>query len=57
MLTGLDAVVIERLVTGGILAAVAIAVAFGPEFRQALARLRHRTAPDRRPIGVEPRVS
>ena len=40
MLTGLDAVVIERLVTGGILAAVAIAVAFGPEFRQALARLR-----------------
>jgi hypothetical protein len=45
------------LVTGGILAAVAIAVAFGPEFLQALARLRHRTAPDRRSIGAEPRVS
>jgi len=57
VLTGFDAVVIERLVTGGILAAVAIAVAFGPEFRQALARLRHRTAPDRRSIGVESRVS
>jgi hypothetical protein len=57
VLTGLDAVVIERLVTGGILAAVAIAVAFGPEFRQALARLRNRTEPDRRSIGVEPRVS
>ena len=57
MLTGLDAVVIERLVTGGILAGVAIAVAFGPEFRQALARLRHRTASDRRSIGVGPQVS
>jgi hypothetical protein len=57
VLTGLDAVVIERLVTGGILAAVAIAVAFGPEFRQALSRLRHRAAPDRRSIGVESRIS
>jgi hypothetical protein len=57
VLTGLDAVEIERLVTGGILAGVAIASGFGPEFRQALARLRHHTASDRRSIGVGPRVS
>jgi len=56
VLTGLDAVVIERLVTGGLLAALAVAVAFGPELRQTLARLR-RGAPDRRPIGVESRLS
>ena len=56
-MTGIDALFLERLVIGGLLAALAVAVAFGPELRRAVVRLRHRGAPDRRGIGVEPSPS
>jgi hypothetical protein len=55
---GIDLLLLERLVIGGLLAALAVGVAFGPELRRAFARLRnHRAADDRRPIGVEPTPS
>jgi hypothetical protein len=51
---GIDVLLLERLVIGGLLAALAVGVAFGPELRQAMGRLRqHRDASERRPIGVE----
>lgn len=56
-MTGFDALFLERLTIGGLLAALAVAVAFGPELRQAVARMRHRPAPDRRAVGVEPSAS
>ena len=56
-MTGIDGLFLERLVIGGLLAALAVAVAFGPELRRAVVRLRHRGAPDRRGIGVEPSPS
>ncbi len=43
----------ERLMIGGLLAAMAVAVAFGPELRQAVARLRRPEPPERRPLGIE----
>jgi hypothetical protein len=43
----------ERLLIGGLLAAMAVAVAFGPELRQAVVRLRRPEAAERRSVGVE----
>jgi hypothetical protein len=46
---------LERLLIGGLLATLAVAVAFGPELGRALARLRNRRAdevPGR--LGAEP---
>lgn len=57
MLIGVDMLLLERLVIGGFLGALAVVVAFGPELRQAVVRLRQRGAPDRRSIGVEPTTS
>ena len=50
---GIDALFLERLLIGGLLAALAVVVAFGPELRRAVVRLRHRGAPERRAMGVE----
>jgi hypothetical protein len=55
-MTGIDVLFLERLVIGGLLAALAVVVAFGPELRRAVVRLRHRDT-DRRAIGVEPTAS
>lgn len=46
---------LDRLLTAGILASLAIAVAFGPELGRALARIRNRRLADdvATPIGVE----
>jgi hypothetical protein len=41
-----DAITIERLVTGAVLASLAIVVAFGPELGRAMARLRNRRLAD-----------
>jgi hypothetical protein len=57
VLTGIDILFLERLVIGGVLGALAVAVAFGPELRQAVVRLRHRGSTERRSIGVEPTPS
>ena len=54
---GFDMLLVERLVIGGFLGALAVVVAFGPELRQAVVRLRQRGAPDRRSISVEPTPS
>jgi hypothetical protein len=55
---GIDLLWLERLVIGGLLAALAVGVAFGPELRRGLARLRnHRAADGWRPIGVKPTPS
>jgi hypothetical protein len=57
-MTGIDVLFLERLVIGGLLAALAVAVAFGPELRRALGRMRHpRPADERRAIGAEPTAS
>jgi hypothetical protein len=57
-MTGIDVLFLERLVIGGLLAALAVAVAFGPELRRALTRMRHpRPVDERRPMGVEPTAS
>ncbi|HJW68369.1 MAG TPA: hypothetical protein VJ829_03335 [Candidatus Binatia bacterium] len=57
MLIGFDMLLLERGVIGGFLGALAVVVAFGPELRQAVGRLRQRGAPDRRSISVEPTPS
>jgi len=41
----IDPVVLERFVVGGVLAAIAVAVAFGPELSRALVRVRSRSIP------------
>jgi hypothetical protein len=57
-MAGIDVLFLERLVIGGLLATLAIGVAFGPELRRTLARMRHpRAADQRRAIGVEPTAS
>jgi hypothetical protein len=56
-LIGSDTLLLERLVSGGFLGALAVVVAFGPELSRAVVRLRQRGAPDRRSIGVEPTPS
>ena len=57
VLINVDMLLLERLVIGGFLGALAVVVAFGPELRQAVVRLRQRGALDRRSIGVEPTPS
>jgi hypothetical protein len=56
-----DPYFLERMVAGGFLAALAIAVAFGPELRRTLSRMRARTAADARmpasPLGAESATS
>ncbi len=54
-MAGIDVLFLERLVIGGLLAALAVGVAFGPELRRTVVRLRHRGS-DRRAIG-EPTAS
>jgi hypothetical protein len=44
----MDPYFLERIVVGGFLAALAIGVAFGPEIRRTLTRMRSRTAADAR---------
>lgn len=57
-MVGIDVLFLERLVIGGLLAALAVGVAFGPELRRALAHLRHHgVADDRRPMSAEPTAS
>lgn len=47
---------LEQLLIGGLLASLAVAVAFGPELGRALARLRSRRADDvPAALGAEPR--
>ena len=42
----IDPISFERVVTGGVLASLAIAIAFGPELRRVFARMRSRRAAD-----------
>jgi hypothetical protein len=52
----IDPMSLERLLIGGLLASLAIAVAFGPELGRALARLRSRRV-DEVPVSLEPQQS
>jgi hypothetical protein len=56
-----DPITVERMLTAAFLASLAIAVAFGPELRRVLVRLRNRrapdVAPDAQPLGAEPQQS
>jgi hypothetical protein len=52
VLIGIDMLLLERLLIGGFLGALAVVVAFGPELRQAVVRLRARGTSDRRSIGA-----
>ena len=54
-----DPLTLDRLLTAAILASLAIAVAFGPELRRGIARLRNRRIADDVPaaLGVEPQQS
>lgn len=45
-MTGIDFLLMERLMIGGLLAALAVGVAFGPELRQTVVRMRRREAGD-----------
>jgi hypothetical protein len=56
-MTGIDFLLMERLVIGGLLAALAVGVAFGPELRRAVVRLRRREAEDAAAVGLEPTSS
>ena len=52
----MDPMMLERVLIGGLLATVAVAVAFGPELGRALGRLRNRRADDvPASLGAEPR--
>jgi len=52
----MDSMSLDRLLTAAILASLAVAVAFGPELRRAIARLRNRRIADEVPaaLGAEP---
>ena len=52
----MDSLSLDRVLTAAFLASLAIAVAFGPELRRALARLRNRRIADDVPatLGAEP---
>lgn len=52
----IDPTFVERFLLGGLLAAVAVGVAFGPELRRFFQRLRGRSemAGDTRPVSAEP---
>jgi len=55
----MDSLSLDRMLTAAVLASLAIAVAFGPELRRALARLRNRRIADdvSSALGVEPQQS
>jgi hypothetical protein len=55
----MDSMSLDRLLTAAVLASLAIAVAFGPELRRALSRLRNRRVADDVPaaLGAEPQQS
>jgi hypothetical protein len=51
---------IERMLTGGFLASLAVGIAFGPELRRVFLRMRNRRTgdvPAAASIGVEPQQS
>lgn len=51
----IDPTFLERFLLGGLLATVAVGVAFGPEIRRVLQRMRGRElASDPRPVSAEP---
>lgn len=56
-MAAIDILFMERLVIGGLLAAMAVAVAFGPELRRAVVRLRRREPTERRSVGIESSAS
>src|SRR4029078_9418216 len=56
-MTGIDFLLMERLVIGALLAALAVGVAFGPELRRAVVRLRRREAADAAAVGLAPAPS
>ena len=53
-----DQISLDRLLVAGVLASLAVAIAFGPELSRAFARLRNRRVVDEGPasppLGVEP---
>jgi hypothetical protein len=54
----MDSMSLDRVLVAAVLASLAIAVAFGPELRRALARLRNRRIADEVPaLGAEPQQS
>ena len=55
----MDSLSLDRVLTAAVLASLAIAVAFGPELRRALARLRNRRIADdvSSALGAEPQQS
>ena len=55
----MDSMTLDRLLTAAILGSLAIAVAFGPELRRKIARLRNRRIADEVPaaLGAEPQQS
>jgi hypothetical protein len=56
----IDSISLERIATAGVLATLAIAVAFGPELRRILGRMRNRRAADvsnAPSLGAEPQQS
>jgi hypothetical protein len=54
----MDQISFDRVLVAGVLASLAVAIAFGPELGRALARLRNRRVVDAVPssptLGVEP---
>jgi len=52
-----NVLLVERLLIGGLLAAMAVAVAFGPELRQAVAKLRRSEPAERHAAGIESSAS
>jgi hypothetical protein len=55
----MDSLSLDRVLTAAVLASLAIAVAFGPELRRALGRIRNRRIADDVPatLGAEPQQS
>jgi len=55
----MDSLSLDRVLIAAVLGSLAIAVAFGPELRRALARLRNRRIADEVPasLGAEPQQS
>jgi hypothetical protein len=55
-MSSIDPTFVERFLLGGLLAVVAVGVAFGPELRRFFQRLRGRgeLATDARPVSAEP---
>jgi hypothetical protein len=55
----MDSITLDRLLTAAVLASLAVAVAFGPELRRRIVRLRNRRIVDEVPaaLGAEPQQS